>query len=61
MVNPCLSGFDGRIAFESRLWDALDQGLLCPFHYFGVYTTRLIFRPYVSSAGNMYQEIWTTY
>ncbi len=28
--------FDGRIASESRLWDALDQGLLCPFHYFGV-------------------------
>ncbi len=31
-----LEWFDGRIAFESRLWDALDQGLLCPFHYFGV-------------------------
>lgn len=31
--------FDGRIASESRLWDALDQGLLCPFHYFGVNDT----------------------
>ena len=31
-----LGWFDGRIASESRLWDALDQGLLCPFHYFGV-------------------------
>ena len=31
-----LRWFDGRIASESRLWDALDQGLLCPFHYFGV-------------------------
>ena len=31
-----LEWFDGRIASESRLWDALDQGLLCPFHYFGV-------------------------
>ena len=31
-----LQWFDGRIASESRLWDALDQGLLCPFHYFGV-------------------------
>ena len=31
-----LEWFDGRTAFESRLWDALDQGLLCPFHYFGV-------------------------
>ena len=28
--------FDSRVAYESRLWDALDQGLLCPFHYFGV-------------------------
>ena len=34
-----LEWFDGRIAFESRLWDALDQGLLCPFHYFGVNDT----------------------
>ena len=32
-----LEWFDGRIASESRLWDALDQGLLCPFHYFGVH------------------------
>ncbi|MDE0045179.1 MAG: DUF3427 domain-containing protein [bacterium] len=31
-----LDWFDGRIASESRLWDALDQGLLCPFHYFGI-------------------------
>ena len=31
-----LGWFDGRIAYESRLWDALDEGLLCPFHYFGV-------------------------
>ena len=28
--------FDGRIAFEMRLWDALDQQLLAPFTYFGV-------------------------
>ena len=31
-----LHWFDHRIAYESRLWDALDQQLLCPFHYFGV-------------------------
>ena len=37
--KPVLEWFDGRIAFESRLWDALDQGLLCPFHYFGVNDT----------------------
>jgi superfamily II DNA or RNA helicase len=31
-----LHWFDDRIAAESRLWDALDQGLLVPFQYFGV-------------------------
>jgi superfamily II DNA or RNA helicase/HKD family nuclease len=29
--------FDGRVAAELRLWDALEQHLLCPFHYFGVH------------------------
>ena len=29
--------FDGRVAAELRLWEALEQHLLCPFHYFGVY------------------------
>lgn len=28
--------FDGRIASELRLWDAMEQGLLSPFEYFGV-------------------------
>lgn len=28
--------FDGRIATELRLWDALDAQLLTPFHYFGI-------------------------
>ncbi|MGW4196106.1 DUF3427 domain-containing protein [Streptomyces sp. NPDC005004] len=28
--------FDGRIAAEMRLWEALENDLLCPFHYFGV-------------------------
>lgn len=32
-----LRHFDGRIAAELRLWTALDQGLLCPFQYFGVH------------------------
>ncbi|MDI3282592.1 DEAD/DEAH box helicase [Polyangium sp. 15x6] len=32
-----LGWFDGRIAAELRLWDALERGLLCPFHYFGVH------------------------
>lgn len=31
------SFFDGRIAAELRLWDALDEDLLVPFHYFGVH------------------------
>ncbi|QEY31436.1 DUF3427 domain-containing protein [Synechococcus sp. RSCCF101] len=31
-----LQWFGGRIAAELRLWSALDQGLLCPFHYFAV-------------------------
>ncbi|MCW2499047.1 MAG: type restriction protein res subunit [Frankiales bacterium] len=30
------SMFGGRAAAELRLWDALENDLLCPFHYFGV-------------------------
>ncbi|MER6174193.1 DUF3427 domain-containing protein [Streptosporangium sp. NPDC001681] len=29
--------FDGRIAYELRLWQALEQQLLAPFHYFGIH------------------------
>ena len=29
--------FDGRIAVELRLWEALERGLLAPFQYFGVH------------------------
>ena len=32
-----LDWFDGRIAVELRLWDALDRGLLSPFQYFGLH------------------------
>jgi superfamily II DNA or RNA helicase len=32
-----LRWFGGRIAVELRLWDALEQGLLAPFHYFGIH------------------------
>ncbi|HEV8658377.1 MAG TPA: DEAD/DEAH box helicase family protein, partial [Thermoanaerobaculia bacterium] len=35
--EPILQWFDGRIAVELRLWDALDRGLLSPFHYFGIH------------------------
>jgi superfamily II DNA or RNA helicase len=32
-----LGHFDGRIAAELRLWDAIDQQHLAPFVYFGIY------------------------
>lgn len=32
-----LRWFDGRMAIELRLWDALEQDLLSPFHYYGIY------------------------
>ena len=31
-----LDRFDGRIAAEIRIWEALDRGLLCPFQYFAI-------------------------
>lgn len=31
-----LHWFDGRIAGELRLWDAIDQHRLCPFAYYGI-------------------------
>lgn len=33
---PILQWFDGRIAAELRLWDAIDQHRLCPFAYYGI-------------------------
>src|SRR5699024_6827240 len=35
-VNVAQAFFDGRIASELRLWDALDADLLVPFHYYGI-------------------------
>ncbi|MDE0830450.1 MAG: DEAD/DEAH box helicase family protein, partial [Vicinamibacterales bacterium] len=32
-----LQWFGGRIAVELRLWDALEQDLLSPFHYYGIH------------------------
>lgn len=32
-----LRWFGGRIAVELRLWDALEQDLLAPFHYYGIH------------------------
>lgn len=34
---PVLGWFDGRIAAELRVWDAIDQQHLSPFHYFGIH------------------------
>lgn len=31
-----LQWFEGRIAAELRLWDAIDQHRLCPFSYYGI-------------------------
>ncbi|GAB2867980.1 DEAD/DEAH box helicase [Myroides odoratimimus subsp. xuanwuensis] len=35
-IDVRASFFEGRTATELRLWDALGQDLLCPFHYFAV-------------------------
>jgi superfamily II DNA or RNA helicase/HKD family nuclease len=34
---PILEWFDGRIAAELRLWDAIDQHRLAPFAYYGIH------------------------
>ena len=34
--NDILHWFDDRIAYEMRLWEALDRGLSSPFHYLGI-------------------------
>lgn len=34
--NVALEFFDGRIATQLRLWDALSDDLLVPFHYYGI-------------------------
>src|SRR3546814_14542428 len=34
--EPILQWFDGRIAAELRLWDAVEQHRLVPFAYYGI-------------------------
>jgi superfamily II DNA or RNA helicase/HKD family nuclease len=46
--------FQGRIAAEMRLWEALEDGLLCPFHYFGLNDGTDLSR--VKMVGGEYQE-----
>ena len=36
LVNVQDTYFQGRIASEIRLWDAINEGLLVPFQYFGI-------------------------
>jgi superfamily II DNA or RNA helicase len=36
-AEDILHYFDGHIAAEMRLWDALERQLVCPFQYFGVH------------------------
>jgi hypothetical protein len=35
--QPVTGWFDGRFAAELRLWEAIDEGLLAPFQYFGIH------------------------
>lgn len=44
--------FDGHVATELRLWDALEQQLLSPFHYYGVGHDSLDFRRVRWSGGH---------
>jgi superfamily II DNA or RNA helicase/HKD family nuclease len=46
-----LDWFEGHTATELRLWDALEQKLLSPFHYYGVGHESLDFRSVRWSAG----------
>lgn len=32
-----LGSFDNRVAYELRLWDAIEKGLVVPFQYFGIH------------------------
>jgi superfamily II DNA or RNA helicase/HKD family nuclease len=35
-TNVAQDFFEGRVASELRLWEAVDADLLCPFHYFAI-------------------------
>lgn len=47
--------FDGRIAAEIRLWEAIERKLLSPFHYFGV--TDNVDLSQVRWVGGKYDEV----
>ena len=58
-----LRWFDGRTAVELRLWDALEHGLLSPFHYFGVHDqqdlSRIAWRRGTGYDANELTELYT--
>ena len=56
-----LEWFDGRIAIELRLWEALERGLLCPFHYFGIHDETDLSRMTWSRRGYDVGELETLY
>jgi superfamily II DNA or RNA helicase/HKD family nuclease len=55
------SFFGDRYAFEMRLWDALDQQLLAPFHYFGVSDGTDLRRLQWSRGGYRERDLEATY
>ena len=57
-----LDRFNGRMATELRLWDALEQDLLVPFHYFGIHDgTDLSQVPWRRSSGYETAELTDVY
>lgn len=56
-----LHWFENRIAAELRLWTALDQGLLCPFHYFGIHDNTDLSRLQWRRGGYLSEELSTIY
>jgi len=56
-----LEWFDGRIAIELRLWEALERGLLCPFHYFGLHDNTDLSRVTWSRRGYDVRELENLY
>ncbi|WP_338442001.1 DUF3427 domain-containing protein [Synechococcus elongatus IITB4] len=56
-----LNWFDNRITAELRLWTALDQGLLCPFHYFGIHDSTDLSRLQWRRGGYVSEELSALY
>jgi hypothetical protein len=59
--QPATTGwFDGHIATELRLWDALEQKLFSPFHHYGAGHESLDFSKAGWSNGCYTTAAWTT-